>query len=124
MYEVAHVGVVVKDIDASGKFYSQVLDCEIDERIETNEMTLLMLKSGNQTLELIRYKNNNSNPISRGAGVIDHIAFFVPDMDAAVERLLKFNVSLLDKPKKLPDKIILFFGGPDNERLEFIQLLS
>lgn len=122
MYTVAHVGLVVKDIETSSKFYSQVLDCEIYERIETEYATLLMLKSDNQTLELIKYKNNQD--LNRGPGVVDHIAFIVPDMDAAVARLTSFNVTILDKPKYLPDKIIMFFSGPDNERLEFIQLLT
>lgn len=123
MYEVAHIGIVVKDAELSSKFYSQVLGCKFYDRVETEELKLVFLKAGDQTIELVQY--NQRNEENRSAGVVDHIAFIVPDMNEAVENLRKFNVPLLlDKPKVLSDKIILFFSGPDGERLEFVQMLT
>lgn len=122
MFSVNHIGLVVKDIDVSSNFYCQVLGCEFCDRIETEDATLLFLKAGDETLELIKYRKIDNS--IRGAGVVDHIAFTVPDMDTAIEKLVLFKVPLLlDKPKELPDKAIMFFSGPDGERLEFIQYL-
>lgn len=123
MYEVAHIGIVVKDAELSSKFYSEVLGCKFYDSVDTEELKLVFLKAGDQTIELVQY--NQRNEENRSAGVVDHIAFIVPDMNEAVENLHKFNVPLLlDKPKVLPDKIILFFSGPDGERLEFVQMLT
>ncbi|MPM46898.1 hypothetical protein SDC9_93605 [bioreactor metagenome] len=81
-----------------------------------------MLKAGSQTIELVQYFHDKE--CNRRAGIVDHIAFIVPDMDKALKQLTQHNVPLLqDKPKVLPDKIIMFFSGPDGERLEFIENL-
>ncbi|MGI6091411.1 MAG: hypothetical protein GX348_08420 [Veillonellaceae bacterium] len=123
MYEVAHIGVVVKDAQLSSKFYCDVLGCEVYEIIESTELKLIMLKSGSQIIELVQYFHDKE--CERGAGIVDHIAFIVPNMDLAVKQLARHNVPLLqDKPKVLPDKKIMFFSGPDGERLEFIEILS
>lgn len=122
MYSVNHIGLVVKDIEVSSNFYRQVLDCEFCDCVETEDATLLFLKAGDETLELIKYRRLDN--CVRSAGIVDHIAFTVPDMTAALEKLAQFKVPLLlDKPKELPDKKIMFFSGPDGERLEFIQYL-
>jgi len=122
MYEIAHIGVVVKDAELSSKFYSEVLGCRVYDRVETEELKLIFLKAGDQTIELVQYAQDKEN--CRAAGVVDHIAFIVPDMNAAVANLRSLNVHLLfDQPKVLSDKVILFFSGPDGERLEFIQML-
>lgn len=122
MYEIAHIGVVVKDAELSSKFYSQVLGCKVCDQVDTAELKLIFLKSGSQIIELVEYAKDTVP--NRAAGVVDHIAFIVPDMNAAIENLRSFNVPLLfDTPKVLSDKIILFFSGPDGERLEFIQML-
>ena len=123
MYEVAHVGVVVKDAQLSSKFYCDILGCKMYETVESAELKLIMLKAGSQTIELVQYLSDKE--CSRGAGVVDHIAFIVPDMDLALKQLVQHNVPLLqDKPKVLPDKKIMFFSGPDGERLEFIEKIS
>lgn len=122
MYEVAHVGIVVKDAQISSKFYCDVLGCKLYETVDSAELKLIMLKAGCQTIELVQYFKDKER--ERGAGVVDHIAFIVPDMDMALEQLALHNVPLLqDKPKVLPDKKIMFFSGPDGERLEFIENL-
>lgn len=126
MYEVAHVGIVVRDVALSSKFYCDILGCEVYETIESDELKLVMLRSGSQTIELVQYVSDKE-PI-RGAGRVDHIAFIVPNMEKALQnitkRLNKYGAKLLqDNPKILQDKIIMFFSGPDGERLEFIQKL-
>lgn len=123
MYEIAHVGIVVNDADRSSQFYEKALGCKVTDCVETDMLKLVFLQAGKHIIELVEHRQTNSAQ-QRGAGVGDHIAFNVADIDQALENLKPFHVKLLlDSPKILPDKKIMFFSGPDGERLEFIQML-
>ncbi len=121
MYEVAHIGLVVKDADRSARFYSDVLGCQPSDIYEDDRIKIAFLKAGTQTIELVQYREGEKE--QRRAGVVDHIAFKVNDIDAAVARLREKGATLLfEAPRPaLSDKKIFFFAGPDGERLEFIQ---
>lgn len=122
MVSVAHIGVVVKDTDKSLEFYTRVLGCTVEESYQDERIRLTFIKAGPQTIELIQYQEDAVK--ARGAGIVDHIAFAVTDMEAEVARLRQHNVTLLfDQPKVTNGKKILFFAGPDGERLEFVQKL-
>lgn len=121
MYHVEHIGVAVKNISKSVEFYTTVLKCKIEDRFENERARFAFLKAGQQTLELIEYREDSEK--ARGAGIVDHIAFAVSDIDAETARLRQHNVTLLfEKPQVMKSgKKILFFAGPDGERLEFVQ---
>lgn len=122
MYEVAHVGLVVKDAERSSVFYREVLGCRPAGRHEDERVKLLFLEAGGQTIELVEYKGVAYEP--RRAGTVDHLAFKVTDLEAAMDRLRAHGVTLLfDEPRMVMDgtKRIMFFAGPDGERLEFVQ---
>lgn len=123
MYEIAHVGVVVKNADSSSRFYEEALGCTVEGKVVTDTLKLVFLKAGAGFIELVEHLQA-SGAEQRGMGIVDHIAFVVPDMDQALEKLKQFNVTfLLETPKVLADKKIMFFSGPDGERLEFVQML-
>lgn len=122
MFQVAHVGLVVKDADRSSLFYEEVLGCEPAGRYEDERVKLVFLRAGEQVIELVQYMAGDGQ--ERGAGVVDHIAFAVEDMEAAVGRLRARGVTLLSEaPRAVMDgrKRIMFFAGPDGERLELVQ---
>ncbi|MBP2634347.1 MAG: methylmalonyl-CoA epimerase [Firmicutes bacterium] len=123
MYEVNHIGVVVKNLDKSLDFYTQVLECTMEDSFENDRGKFAFLQAGRQIIELIQY-HGDSEP-GRGAGHVDHIAFTVADIDAETAKLRRKNVTLLfDEPRiTTSGKKILFFTGPDGERLEFVQKL-
>ncbi|SDE22656.1 VOC family protein [Sporomusa acidovorans] len=122
MLSVAHIGIVVKDTDKSLDFYTRVLGCTVEETYQDERIRLTFIKAGQQTIELIQYQEDAVK--TRGAGNVDHIAFAVTDMEAEVARLRQHKVTLLlDQPKVTNGKKILFFAGPDGERLEFVQKL-
>lgn len=122
MYTVAHIGVVVKDADKSLDFYTNVLGCKPEESYRDERIRLEFIKAGQQTIELIQYTQDAVS--ARGAGIVDHIAFFVADLDAELVKLRLKQVNLLfDQPKVVGDKKIMFFTGPDGERLELVQKL-
>ena len=120
MYEVAHIGVVVRDTEQSLAFYREVLGCKMVDSHQDERVRLTFLQAGGQIIELIEYLQ--TPPAERTAGVVDHIAFRVPDMDTAWQRLKEQRVRVLfDAPRTVGSKKILFFAGPDGERLEFVQ---
>jgi len=121
MYKAAHVGLVVHDVDVSSIFYRLVLGGEPAGSYEDDRLKVRMFTVGTQTIELLQYLQNG--PEERAVGVVDHIAFFVDDINIAVKRLRSLEVNLLfDSPRTVMDgKQIIFFAGPDGERLEFIQ---
>ena len=84
-------------------------------------MSFVYLQSGSQVIELLQYYSEDDN--IRGLGVIDHIAFTVKDIDKEICKLKELNIELVfDSPREiLGGKRIMFFYGPDNERIEFIQ---
>lgn len=120
MLNMAHVGVVVKDLDKSVLFYTKVLECEISGNHEDERLKIVYLKAGNSTIELLKYKQDDND---RGKGIIDHVAFYVMSMEEALKKVEEYGSKMLfDKPKDMKFQKIMFFLGPDSERIEFIEL--
>lgn len=121
MYLGAHVGVVVEDAERSARFYRDVLQCEADGSYEDQRIKLLYFRAGTLVIELLQYLTGDA--VERKAGRVDHIAFYVDDMDAAVARLASQGAEFIFKEPVVMagGKKIFFFAGPDGERLEFIQ---
>jgi lactoylglutathione lyase len=123
IHKLEHIGIMVKDMDASIRFYAEVLGLglvgreKLDDGVELGFLSYP--DSGNIELELIGHDHGNF-PTS---GKVHHIAFTVTDIEAEVERLRKLGVSLIDEsPRTILNGIkIAFFYGPDGEKLEFFQ---
>lgn len=121
MYKADHLSLVVKDSGRSADFYSQVLGCTIIDSFSSEALKIVYLQSGTLTIELLEYCP--AQPTQRGAGIYDHIAFAVPDIEQAVMQLkgkgLQFES---DSPRlAMSGQKIIFFSGPDNERIELIE---
>jgi len=116
---MAHIGIVVRDIEKSKEFYVKVLGCEVEGSHEDDRLKFLYLNSGGQTIELLEYKSVYED---RGKGIIDHLAFNVDNLQEAIDRAESFGaVMLFDVPKDANGKKIMFFHGPDGERIEFME---
>lgn len=119
----AHVSIVVRELCRSVDFYCHVLGAKIIEIIEPagNPVKLVLLKIGGQQIELLQYLDNRTQE-DRKSGRIDHLAFYVENIDQAVELLRRNNVPCIDpEPRQFGEKRIFFFSGPDGERIEFVQ---
>ena len=119
---LAHIGVMVKDMDKSIDFYKRlgfVLDRE-----ENVGIRLAFLSAGSCIIELVEMKD----PTQREAGVVDHIAVTVDDIDAAIKNAIvngiQIDVSAVRSMQILGGMKNVFFAGPDGERLEFVEYLS
>lgn len=121
MQVLNHIGLAVTDIYRSTEFYCDCLDFVIGEQFSGKDLKILLLHNGATVLELLQKQNDPLAP--RCSGVWDHITFQVDDIDAMYRKLQTKNVGLLDKEPRLSvfGKRILFFAGPDGERIELLE---
>lgn len=117
--KIEHVGIFVSDLDRSVKFYKEVLGLELKEIKEVEAGRIAFFQIGDSQLELLGFPPTHE----RQAGVVDHLTFTVKDIDEVYQRLKEKNVELIDpEPKTVFGNCkILFFYGPDKERLELFQ---
>ena len=122
---IAHVGLYIKDVERSRRFYTEVLGfqtiCEFTS-LEGNHM--VFIQSGNLIIELIQHKVW----MDRKDGLYDHIAMLVDDIEKISETLKKQGIEFEDDvyfDKLVFDKGVKYqaFRGPDGEHLEIYQLM-
>ena len=138
-----HTGFVVKDIDASAKFYSEVLGMRMGERFERRgefvEQVLAfpgahihraMLDKGvGHKLELVQYISPASGAptVNRNDLGAAHLAFFVEDLDSFYEKTSKKGLRYNNPPATQCDdegKVLIkacYAQDPDGNWLEFVE---
>ena len=99
---VDHIGVAVREIDASRPFWEEVLGLSFEgrERVEAQKVTTAFFAVGEGEVELLEAMEPDS-PVGkylekRGEGV-HHIAFRVADIDAALAELKAKGIRLIDE---------------------------
>lgn len=99
---VDHVGIAVKDLAASVKWYEETLGLHSKgtEVVQEQQVTVAFLPCGDSELELLE-STSPDGPIARfieknGEG-IQHIAIRVDDIDAALAELKEKGVRLIDQ---------------------------
>ena len=99
---VDHVGIAVKDLAASVKWYEETLGLHSKgtEVVQEQQVTVAFLPCGDSELELLG-STSPEGPIARfieknGEG-IQHIAIRVDDIDAALAELKEKGVRLIDQ---------------------------
>ena len=103
---IDHIGIAVKELDQAGKFYSDVLGLEIDgvEHVADQKVNVAFIPITDSEIELLE-STEPDGPIakyiaSRGEG-IQHIAFRVEDIDAALQELKEKGVRLIDDQARI-----------------------
>ncbi len=102
---VDHIGIAVKDLEESLKFYTEVLGLEVigKEVVEEQKVKVAFLPCGDSELELLE-STSPDGPIARfieknGEG-IQHIALRVDNIEEALAELKEKGVRLIDeKPR-------------------------
>ena len=103
---IDHIGIAVKSIAQAGKFYTDVLGLEIQdiETVAEQKVNVAFLPITDSEVELLE-STEPDGPVakyidSRGEGV-QHIAFRVEDIDAALAEMKAKGVRLIDTtPRK------------------------
>lgn len=143
--KVDAIGITVKEMERSVKFYTEVLGFKkvSDNEYQGNEIEQLKnvfginirvvrLQLGDEFIELTDYLTTGGRSIPEDQHSNDlsfqHIAIVVSDMDKAFQQVKKFNVEYVSTaPQTLPKSIpgaegikAFYFHDPDNHNLELI----
>jgi methylmalonyl-CoA/ethylmalonyl-CoA epimerase len=100
-----HIGIAVKDLEASLKFYEGVLGLKSAgmEVVEEQKVRVAFLPIGDTEVELLE-STDDDGPIAKfiaknGEG-IQHMAYRVDDIEAAIKDLKEKGIKMIDeKPR-------------------------
>jgi len=128
MKKIEHIGIAVKDLDASEKIFSALFGKKPYKResVESEGVSTSFFKSGPNKIELLEAHDEKS-PIakflSKNREGIHHIAFEVEDIHLEMERLENEGFVILnDKPKKGADNKLVCFIHPKTANGVLIEL--
>ncbi|TVQ92295.1 MAG: methylmalonyl-CoA epimerase [Bacteroidetes bacterium] len=115
---IEHIGIAVKDIESSIKFYEEVLGlkCYAIEEVKDQKVKTAFFMLGDTKIELLE-STDPEGPIGRfiekkGEGV-HHIAFAVEGIESALSELSEKGVQLVDQqPRKGAEGLDIAFLHP------------
>ena len=125
--KILHTMIRVKDIDASLKFYTEVLNMTVTSKRRLEDCWLYFLEDEEKTCE-IELTYNDDTPkegynIGNGFG---HFAFSVESFSDFSEKLKKLGYKYLYEPFDLNGKgsMIAFIQDPDGYEIELIESVN
>jgi methylmalonyl-CoA/ethylmalonyl-CoA epimerase len=119
-FKVEHIGIAVKDLNASISLYEQLLGspCYKTESVPSEKVDTAFFLQDHTKIELVA----SADPagviakfIEKNGEGLHHIAFEVPDIVAEMDRLKNAGFTLLnEQPKKGADHKLVCFIHPKN----------
>lgn len=104
--KIDHLGIAVNSIDEGRQFWTDVLGLPFDgsETVEAQKVTTAFFPVGESEVELLE-STSADGPVAkyiekRGQG-IQHVAFRVADIEAALEELKEKGVRLIDQTPRV-----------------------
>jgi catechol 2,3-dioxygenase-like lactoylglutathione lyase family enzyme len=140
----SHVGITVRDLDASIRFYHDLLGLEICTEpspwfegpelghgvgVPAAALRQVCLRIGDTMLELLEYKSPPSDTerplLSHSVGA-SHVAFVVDDIQAAKSELERKGVQFYSDVNVVDDGVLagwrwVYFADPDGYPLELVE---
>ncbi|WP_299129183.1 methylmalonyl-CoA epimerase [uncultured Winogradskyella sp.] len=128
MKKIEHIGIAVKDIEASNDVFKALFGKQHYkiEDVESENVKTSFFKCGPNKIELLQATSDDS-PIAKyiekkGEG-IHHIAFAVDDIISEIERLEKQGFRMIHKtPKKGADNKLIAFLHPKSTNGVLVEL--
>jgi len=116
MKKIEHIGIAVKNMEASQKMYEALLGKASykTEKVESEGVSTMFFEIGESKIELLEASSPES-PIAkfiekRGEG-IHHIAYEVENIEVEIDRLMKAGFEMIHKVAK---------KGADNKKIAFL----
>ena len=122
--KMEHVAIIVKDMDQSIQFYSEMFGFTV--RLRGNnpnrEMAFLYLEAQpDMEIELIQ----DIDPVGEydESGIVNHLAFTVDDLEASIRYYREKGIVFTSEEPKptLEGGRMILFKGPNEELLQFVE---
>jgi methylmalonyl-CoA/ethylmalonyl-CoA epimerase len=101
---IEHVGIVVRDIEASRKLWEGCFGIPLGGTEENARRRLALYPIGGSMIELIAGTTpdgKHQRLIAEGKGGLNHLCFEVEDIDAALAELKEKGIPLLDPEPRI-----------------------
>ena len=138
--EFLHIGISVKDLEESVKFYTEVMQMDLDYRtknkgdiisrivgVDNADLDVAVVIKSNLRIELLDYKNaekkkSTTYQAQDQPGLV-HISFLVDDVDQEYERIKSLGFEFNSPPMVARENgpKITYFKGPDNVVVEIFE---
>ena len=128
MRKIEHIGIAVKDIEASNKVFSKIFGKNNykSEAVVSEGVVTSFFQVGENKIELVAASNEESpiaKYLSKNREGMHHIAFDVEDIKAEMTRLNNEGIrTLSDAPKKGADNKLICFLHPKDTNGVLIEL--
>jgi methylmalonyl-CoA epimerase len=105
LFDIDHLGIAVKSLNASKKLFQQMgLTVSEEETVQGEQVRLVMIPVGKSRLELLEATSEDSAIArfiaKRGEG-LHHVCLKVPDLTAIVENFKKDGIRLVSNEIKV-----------------------
>lgn len=116
MKRIEHLGIAVKDMDASIAVFEKLLNtpCYKVEEVASEFVKTAFFQVGESKIELLQATDPQSaiaKYLEKNGGAIHHVAFEVDDIDTELRRLKEEGFVLIHETPK---------DGADNKRIAFL----
>lgn len=130
MQKIEHLGIAVKDLEASERLFESLFNTKVYKREEVAEQGVLtsFLKCGPNKIELLA-ATAESSPIAKYLNKnkegLHHVAFAVSDIRSEMARLKEEGFTLLsDEPQAGADNKIVCFLHPKSTNGLLVELVQ
>ncbi len=128
--KIEHIGIAVKNLDESIKFYEDILGlkCYKIEEVKDQKVKTAFFQVGQTKIELLE-STDPEGPIGKfiqkkGEG-LHHIAFAVNDINSSLVELKKNNIKLIDETtRKGAEALDIAFLHPKSANGVLIELCT
>ena len=105
MFEIDHLGIAVRSLASSKKFYEQMgMSVSSEEIVDGEKVSVVMIPAGESRLELLEATSEDSTIArfiaKRGEG-LHHVSLRVPDLTAIVDKFKKEGIRLVSNEIKV-----------------------
>ncbi|GAB0108189.1 VOC family protein [Nocardia sp. JMUB6875] len=126
LQRIHHVAIIASDYEKSKAFYTEILGLRViaeHYRAERRSYKLDLALPGGGQLELFSFPEPPARPSRPEAAGLRHLAFVVPDVEAALAELRGRGVAVEEvRVDEYTGKRFAFFADPDDLPLELYEV--